>query len=1094
MNPLKQTLSLQSLSLPSGKVSFHLLPSGDVHRIDTQLRTDLTYQVNLLKGNLIDGQVANLYLRKKTDSGYVFEKLLGIHSPSSWTIVQHQAIYQGQALGVTYQVTLTVHERGWTYDVLLQPNGTLDTYDLTYGQDVGIAHPGGITANESYTCQYIDHQVFKQDASIAVLSRQNQGDPMYLQVGSTGPIQSYCTDGFQFFGLSFKENFIPEAMLKPDLANENLQYEFAYLTFRTPAFQLQKQAFHTRFYGLVETQPTVFLKSALPVSFLDRSLPWQAGLTLRKMAFKINPKHVLSGRDVSLKDIELRYPERVQEEWLSEQLVSFFTPAKRHVVLKNKEIVTQRPHAHILLGGDIEHAGDHVLASTNYMFGLFQSHFTLGNANFHKLLGDLRNALNVQTISGQRLYVFIKDRYYLLGLPSIYELGFNYAKWIYELGEDTIEVLVDIDLKGQATQLHFHSLQGIQYDVIATHQLIMNEAEYRQDIHVRMQDQSLVIDASTNGFITDHYPHLKYRIASSTPFMVGDESQFILTEEPMQGLLTLSFKQCSQFAITIEGTFKKTFPKLTTLPFQERVQQYDAFILDFASFNIHHPNHTIQQELKKLELITPWYTHNALVHYASPHGLEQFNGAAWGTRDVCQGPIELFMASLRYDLVREILVKVFSRAFVDRGDFPQWFMFDAYYRIQAHESHGDVIHWPLRALAYYLKETNDRTILDEKVTYFDKKKNQFTVKTYTIRHHVQTALKTISEEVIPGTTLPQYGGGDWDDTLQPANRELTQKMVSGWTVALYYEMLSVLASVRPFETKAANEELKNLSMKVKKDYQSYLMPEGIPAGFAIFESIKKRTYLLHPLDENTGLKYRLLPFNRGFISQLFSPDKIAAYLTIIRQHLKHPDGVRLMDTAVTYRGGQKTYFTRAETAANFGREIGIQYVHAHIRYIEAMAKIGQPMEAYWGMFAINPINLRDMVPHALPRQSNVYFSSSDADFLNRYQAKDNFEAVRLGKIAVKAGWRLYSSGPGIYIHQWISHLLGIRHEQGQLFLDPVLPHQLDQLSVEFFGKRFPTRIEFSYKKLQALPTINENIYRSRAKVELSSKKLVKISF
>jgi hypothetical protein len=53
---------------------------------------------------------------------------------------------------------------------------------------------------------------------------------------------------------------------------------------------------------------------------------------------------------------------------------------------------------------------------------------------------------------------------------------------------------------------------------------------------------------------------------------------------------------------------------------------------------------------------------------------------------------------------------------------------------------------------------------------------------------------------------------------------------------------------------------------------------------------------------------------------------------------------------------------------------------------------------------------------------------------------------------------------------------------------------LDQLSVEFFGKRFPTRIEFSYKKLQALPTINENIYRSRAKVELSSKKLVKISF
>lgn len=37
-----------------------------------------------------------------------------------------------------------------------------------------------------------------------------------------------------------------------------------------------------------------------------------------------------------------------------------------------------------------------------------------------------------------------------------------------------------------------------------------------------------------------------------------------------------------------------------------------------------------------LNLTTFWYTHNMLVHYASPHGLEQYSGAAWGTRDVCQ--------------------------------------------------------------------------------------------------------------------------------------------------------------------------------------------------------------------------------------------------------------------------------------------------------------------------------------------------------------------------------------------------------------------------------------------------------------------------
>ena len=44
-----------------------------------------------------------------------------------------------------------------------------------------------------------------------------------------------------------------------------------------------------------------------------------------------------------------------------------------------------------------------------------------------------------------------------------------------------------------------------------------------------------------------------------------------------------------------------------------------------------------------------------MVHLTVPHGLEQSGGAAWGTRDVCQGPVELLLA-LEHDApVREIL-------------------------------------------------------------------------------------------------------------------------------------------------------------------------------------------------------------------------------------------------------------------------------------------------------------------------------------------------------------------------------------------------------------------------------------------------------
>ncbi len=40
----------------------------------------------------------------------------------------------------------------------------------------------------------------------------------------------------------------------------------------------------------------------------------------------------------------------------------------------------------------------------------------------------------------------------------------------------------------------------------------------------------------------------------------------------------------------------------------------------------------------------PWLAHNAMIHLTVPHGLEQYTGAAWGTRDVCQGPVEFLLA------------------------------------------------------------------------------------------------------------------------------------------------------------------------------------------------------------------------------------------------------------------------------------------------------------------------------------------------------------------------------------------------------------------------------------------------------------------
>src|SRR5262249_54537456 len=161
-------------------------------------------------------------------------------------------------------------------------------------------------------------------------------------------------------------------------------------------------------------------------------------------------------------------------------------------------------------------------------------------------------------------------------------------------------------------------------------------------------------------------------------------------------------------------------------------------------------------------------------------------------------------------------------------------------------------------------------------------------------------------------------------------------------------------------------------------------------------------------------------------------------------HLLHPDGVRLMDRPVTYRGGLERVFRRAESAAFFGREIGLMYVHAHLRYGEALAALGEADALWETLLLANPIAVTERPPHASPRQRNTYFSSSDAAFNDRYEASAEWDRVKTGRIAVDGGWRIYSSGPGLYVNLLLRHALGLRRQFGKRTVTALLPRTLDE--------------------------------------------------
>jgi len=994
---LKNTLDLNVIKQKD--LTFRFLKNGTLY--------DMTYnniQINLQKGNPLDGSLSNIYLRFREDYNYI--KLLSGPYLNHVTFCDEGVIYKGNYQDISYQVNMNLYEYGWTYDVSIHATNPLEC-DLYYGQDIGIQDANGILNNEAYIVQYIDYKAFETPQGFVLGARQNQGQPMYFQMGMAEKAIGFSTDAMQFFTPNQKVDGKIHALSKDLLPNRIYQYEASYLTLQSEPFLIDEKGIHRQFYGMIEPHHEEAIQTPIEAHFENKVLSQVSSLKVGQEL--LAHASFISGKALTLDEIAEYYPHRLHEEWNEASLLSWFLEDDSHVMTLQKEVLLERPQGHIIIQGDILNATSNILSTTSFMPGIFLSHLTLGNTSFHKFLGDHRHPLMLHKMAGLRLYIQKDGEWFLLAMPSLFEVGFQHVTWWYVFEEDTVKISVYGSITDSQVNLEWESLQGKTYEIIATMNLLMGSQEWMYDLSLKPHDRGFEVTIPENTMVHEQYPTLSYRL---------DSSVLLNLQKFDEGLIVYRLTSNKTFKFSVSADYKK--PTYNEYSLKDVKSEGHAFF--GALFEKVKPwSHPLIQ--KTDQILLKWYAHNALVHYASPHGLEQYNGAAWGTRDVCQGPFEFFSALQMDEPLKHILLTVYGRQFLETGDFPQWFMYDKYKMIQAHESHGDIIFWPLKALSYYLKQTKDFDILKKSVCYYSLQENQFGYET-PLYDHVKHQIDAIFEHTIEN--LPIYGGGDWDDTLQPANETLKERMVSGWSAALMIQVLEAFSrEIKSFDKEYSDYLITKVEAS-KIARKKYLLPDNIPAGFAIFNGDIE--YLLHPKDTQTGLSYRLLPIIRSMIAKLTSPEEIKAYTFLIETHLKFPDGVRLMNTPVVYKGGTKKYFQRAETSANFGREIGLQYVHGHIRYLEAMIETDQYEKALEALKMIHPIEYHNNIPSAMPRQRNTYFSSSDALFFDRYEAKERFDEIKTGNIPVKGGWRIYSSGPGILIHQIIVGLCKIKRD------------------------------------------------------------------
>ena len=1008
--------------------------------------------INLFSGSGVEAGPGGIYLRALRAEPAA-TALVGPERPPTPGADGRSLAACGEWAGLAFSARLVLADSApaWFWHVEVENVGAEPaTCDLIYAQDIALAHEGAVRLNEFYVGQYVDHAPLEHPSrGRLVASRQNQsvgGRFPWLLAGSLRRGVSFATDALQFFGLAARAGLEPPALAR-GLPGARLQGEHSMAAVQDEAFTLAPGEKTSRgFFAWFDpdhpdaTSGADLAKAdaalALPEAAVPGGRPHAAQRSDATSLFA--PARVLGALDLDEAAISSHFGgERRHAETVDGRMLSFFTASGSHVVLREKELSALRPHGNLLRSGGSLAPDESSLASTAWMGGVFHSMVTQGHVSINRFLCTCHGYLGFFRSYGQRVFVEIDGRWQLLDVPSACEMRLGSCRWIYRHTRGTIEVVASAPTDRHELRLAVRVLDGAPARLLVSHSLAINgEDADAPPPAVDVQAGGICVSAAPGTDVGRRFPGGCFRLVPGEGTAIEsvgrDELLFADGISRARHFLCLVTAASTAMNLSIEGHLVE--------PSGPGDAGFWDSVAGGLSISAANPG-----AAERAAEIFPWFVQNALVHYLSPRGLEQFSGGGWGTRDVCQGPVELMLGLGRFGPVRDILLRVFRQQNPD-GDWPQWFMFfDRERNIRPGDSHGDIVYWPVLALAEYLLATGDATVLEERVPFFHPDRPD-AGEDATVSAHVGRALDLMKRRLIPGTHLAAYGHGDWNDSLQPVVPEMRDSLCSSWTVTLAYQTFAALArAMRRTGDPGRAGALEETSARILGDFRRLLIGGGVVAGLAHFRGAKNPRLLLHPDDTETGLSYSLLPMIHAIINDMFDPAQAAHHLGLIREHLHGPDGARLFDRPIAYHGGTATRFQRAESASYFGREIGLMYMHAHLRYAEALARHGNAEEFLAALARANPIGLRGIVPSASLRQANCYYSSSDAAFADRYEASDHYGAALRGEVPLEGGWRVYSSGAGIAVRLIMQCFLGLRLGADDFAVDPAIAPSLGAL-------------------------------------------------
>jgi 1,2-beta-oligoglucan phosphorylase len=666
--PRRDDLDLVHIANRTG-FSITVLPNGAVFAME-HAEDSRRIMVNQVLGSPIAGGMGRLVVR----GGGVQPLTLavaGAQADGRTGAAEDRYVWEGEGGGLGYRTTLWLHAESnvWLWRVeVVNRRSAETTCDAVLIQDLGLGEQGFLMGNEAYASQYLDHFVAGHPRLNHVLmSRQN------LSQGGAYPWAAHgCLEGAAGFATDYREVIGPNHRDTDDfglpfgenLASEPLQYETACAALQSKVATLAPGQAATRtFFGVYRPDhPDASGEQDLSVvgdverackAFGPRDVPLAQPT---RSILVDSPAAVALPLDAeALREL---YPRRFHVERERGRTLSFFTPAKshnRHVALRDKERIVWRRHGALLRSGGEMLPAEAMLCATCWMHGVFGAQLTIGNTSFHRLFSISRDPYNIIRSSGLRIFADWSEGWRLLTVPSAFEMGLSDCRWIYRLEDRTIAVSAIVAANEPAMQWRL-SIEGEPCRFVIFGHVVLAEHEFshagRMEIDLRRKEFLFRPDPQ-DGLWTARYPNAVYFWVTSTPEHVeaigGDELLHSDGKRRSGAYAAIRTRPTTSFAFAVVGSLTdENAAAALAAKYAEPVKEAVMLAEGDRSWRTITRGLRIKNakgEAKAVDTILPWLVHDAMIHLTVPHGLEQYTGAAWGTRDVCQGRWSCFWRS-----------------------------------------------------------------------------------------------------------------------------------------------------------------------------------------------------------------------------------------------------------------------------------------------------------------------------------------------------------------------------------------------------------------------------------------------------------------